>query len=47
MSKVDPSYMCEKGCSPVAKQKGKDANSAAITKWNKCPLSLMMEGQMF
>lgn len=28
-------------------KKGKDENTAISTKWNKCPLALVMEGQMF
>lgn len=47
ISNVGLVHVCERGCSPEAKQKGKDENTAIITEWNKCPLALVMEGQMF
>lgn len=47
MANVDLFHVCERGCSPVAKQKGKGESTAIITKWNKCPLALVMERQMF
>lgn len=47
MWKVDLLQVSERGCSPVAKQKGKDESTVIITKGNECPLALMMEGRIF
>jgi len=44
MSNADLLHVCERGCSPVAKQKGKGESTALITKWNKCHLVSFSSG---